>query len=190
MKVAFTKLYLDKNGKRVYDPRSLGTTLFKMYSEELTLSNVKDYLLGKFHYFIYKDIPTFIRLKLLFYSMWRSKELHTCGRREYDPFGVFKYGSSSQKNVDKWYYDLSEKREYRICSYCGGMHPEDAINSIKYGAEISTTDKRYKVYLKPRNSRDYKVYFQDFNEDQYKRFWQEAIDFQAVDTWRNNPNVV
>jgi hypothetical protein len=35
----------------------------------------------------------------------------------------------------------------RSCSFCGGLHPEDAIRLIEEGFEVEATDKSYKRYL-------------------------------------------
>lgn len=37
----------------------------------------------------------------------------------------------------------------RTCSYCGGVHPDDAIALIMRGWEVETTGKSYKRYLHP-----------------------------------------
>ncbi len=37
----------------------------------------------------------------------------------------------------------------RTCSYCGGIHPDDAILLVKEGWEVETTGKSYKRYLGP-----------------------------------------
>lgn len=42
--------------------------------------------------------------------------------------------------------------DYRQCSYCGSMHPEDLFAAISDGAELGPTDKNYKVYVTVPNS--------------------------------------
>jgi hypothetical protein len=37
----------------------------------------------------------------------------------------------------------------RTCSYCGGVHPDDAIALIRAGWEVEATTKGYKRYLHP-----------------------------------------
>lgn len=37
----------------------------------------------------------------------------------------------------------------RTCSFCGGVHPEDAIRLIREGWDSEKTDKGYKWYLNP-----------------------------------------
>lgn len=37
----------------------------------------------------------------------------------------------------------------RTCSYCGGVHPDDAILLLARGWDVEATDKSYKRYLHP-----------------------------------------
>lgn len=37
----------------------------------------------------------------------------------------------------------------RTCSYCGSVHPADALKLLREGWEIDPSDKRYKAYLQP-----------------------------------------
>jgi hypothetical protein len=37
----------------------------------------------------------------------------------------------------------------RVCSFDGGIHPEDAIRLIQAGWEVEGTDKGYKRYMHP-----------------------------------------
>ncbi|MBY0512749.1 MAG: hypothetical protein K2P78_02415 [Gemmataceae bacterium] len=37
----------------------------------------------------------------------------------------------------------------RTCSFCGGIHPEDAIRLLTEGWEVEGTTKGYKRYLRP-----------------------------------------
>ena len=37
----------------------------------------------------------------------------------------------------------------RTCSFCGGVHPDDAIRLLEEGWEVERTDKSYKRYLHP-----------------------------------------
>jgi hypothetical protein len=43
----------------------------------------------------------------------------------------------------------------RTCSFCGGIHPDDAIALIKAGWTVDATTKSYKRYLEPPGYRDY-----------------------------------
>lgn len=43
----------------------------------------------------------------------------------------------------------------RTCSFCGGVHPEDAIGLIRAGWEVGGTDKGYKRYLEPPGHRSH-----------------------------------
>ena len=42
----------------------------------------------------------------------------------------------------------------RTCSYCGGVHPEDAIELLKAGWTVEATSKAYKRYLEPPGYRE------------------------------------
>lgn len=37
----------------------------------------------------------------------------------------------------------------RTCSYCGGVHPNDALRLLEQGWHLDRTGKSYKVYLEP-----------------------------------------
>lgn len=37
----------------------------------------------------------------------------------------------------------------RVCCFCGGVHPDDAIRLLKEGWHVDSTDKAYKRYLEP-----------------------------------------
>lgn len=37
----------------------------------------------------------------------------------------------------------------RKCSYCGGVHPDDANQLLREGWEVHHTNKAYKAYLEP-----------------------------------------
>lgn len=56
----------------------------------------------------------------------------------------------------RWSAWLSKSRKPRTCSFCGGIHPEDAIRLIEEGWESERTDKRYKHYLYPAGYRDWR----------------------------------
>lgn len=85
----------------------------------------------------------------------------------------------------------------RTCSFCGGIHPEDAIRLLNEGWEVEATDKGYKRYLGPPGTRalneaimasiragapqqqipagwspvpPVKLYVQHLNEEQVERF--------------------
>jgi YHS domain-containing protein len=95
-----------------------------------------------------------------------SEEAQTCPRRmnEYGPW-------EHKEGLDHWENRVSYGRQ---CSFCGGLHPEDAIKWLAYsGTELHTTDKSYKVYLVIMPEKHmFKVYFQHFNSDQARR-WNE-----------------
>jgi hypothetical protein len=37
----------------------------------------------------------------------------------------------------------------RTCTFCGGVHPNDAVRLIREGWHVDATDKKYKRYLEP-----------------------------------------
>lgn len=105
------------------------------------------------------------RLKALY---WRARERfrrimsgdpQTCPRRvrEVGPWRRDEY-------LDYWRRDRwnrkdnkwpSEFPKPRTCSFCGGIHPEDALSLLQQGWEVGRTDKFYKRYLNPPGSAAY-----------------------------------
>jgi hypothetical protein len=59
------------------------------------------------------------------------------------------YKSTSYSNDRYWLWPGPGPMP-RTCSYCGGVHPEDALKLKKeFKFEIGSTTKRYKVYIEP-----------------------------------------
>lgn len=63
----------------------------------------------------------------------------------------------------------------RTCSFCGGVHPEDAIALIVSGWRVGGTDKSYKRYIEPPLGQPHpvppvKVYAQHFTPEQVDAF--------------------
>jgi hypothetical protein len=63
----------------------------------------------------------------------------------------------------------------RTCSFCGGIHPDDAVALIKAGWRVGVTDKRYKRYMEPPQGTGYplppvKLYTQHFSPEQIAAF--------------------
>ncbi len=55
----------------------------------------------------------------------------------------------------------------RKCSFCGGVHPDDAIELLESGKRTwGQTDKSYKGYLMPNHE---KFYIQHFDKEQVDR---------------------
>lgn len=86
-------------------------------------------------------------------------EKQTCGRRMSNP-GPWAGPFKAEENLDVWDTDRwdSNRRDSvkwnwswkpRTCSFCGSVHPEDAIKLLKEGWEVETTGKSYKRYLEP-----------------------------------------
>lgn len=89
----------------------------------------------------------------------------------------------------------------QTCSFCGGIHPDDAARLVREGWEIESTTKPYKKYLNPpgylvamnaliatRRQKSYngpraptppvKLYIQHFSSEQIVAF-NDAIDSRA-----------
>lgn len=56
------------------------------------------------------------------------------------------------------------------CSFCGSMDPETVLTWMANGANISPTDKNYKLYIGKEEKSEGKFYFQHFNEEQKDKF--------------------
>ena len=137
-------------------------------------------------------------------------ELQTCPDRAHAPPGPFGPGENlDQWDIDRWTKDPEvadkEIREFmdknprggistnlwkselpvpRTCSYCGGIHPEDAIMLFENGWEVESTGKDYKRYLNPPGYYNHgmresgfwhprppvKLYVAHFSQDQIDRF--------------------
>lgn len=63
-----------------------------------------------------------------------------------------------QEGLDHWRDDRWGSRpdnrwewpwQPRVCSFCGGVHPDDAIRLRQEGWRVESTDKSYKRYLQP-----------------------------------------
>jgi len=86
--------------------------------------------------------------------------METCPRRMREA-GPWEH----KEGLEKWEYRVSVARQ---CSFCGGIHPEDALQLlILPGVAVVPTDKSYKAYLRaPIEHREFKVYFQHFSPEQ------------------------
>lgn len=62
------------------------------------------------------------------------------------PHDVWKNGSErwGTSDTDHWPEKVPKPR---TCSYCGGIHPDDAIPLLVAGWHIEHADKPYKLYL-------------------------------------------
>jgi hypothetical protein len=75
-------------------------------------------------------------------------------------------------NNDRW---LGSGDPPRTCSFCGGIHPEDAIRLVSENWRIEPTTKDYKRYLQPplpgwHPTPPVKLYVQHFSDEQVERF--------------------
>lgn len=52
----------------------------------------------------------------------------------------------------------------RTCSYCGGVHPDDAATLVRAGWEVDPTTKSYKRYLEPPGYAEGQQRWREYNE--------------------------
>ena len=71
------------------------------------------------------------------------------------------------------YATLQSQRDHQsrwledgTCSYCGSLHPDELFRCIEAGAEITPTDKNYKIYVAHRR----KFYFWHLDDAGEGRF--------------------
>jgi hypothetical protein len=83
-----------------------------------------------------------------------------CPRREES--GVIPGGPFKVPDGDSW-------RDDKTCSWCGGLDPVEALRLIESGAEITPTDKSYKLYVAGSGSPTGKTYFQHFSAEQQQK---------------------
>ena len=105
-----------------------------------------------------------------------TTERQTCGRRMTELGPWDRAEDLDEWRRDRWFTDEAEDQRYRdewqakhgtdmpsrmwrgpgplprICSFCGGINPEDAIALIEAGWEVGATTKGYKRYLNPPGS--------------------------------------
>lgn len=77
----------------------------------------------------------------------------TCQRRIQDA-GPWEHGEGLDTwETDRWSRGKHVKWNWewkpRTCSFCGSVHPEDALRLLDEGWELDATGKTYKVYLMP-----------------------------------------
>jgi hypothetical protein len=94
--------------------------------------------------------------------VFQRAERQTCPRRllEFGPW-------LREEKLDYWERRRSGGK-LRFCSFCGGLHPEDALGLVKtMDIRVIPTDKRYKLYLEGgdlfKYKRPIKVYIQHFS---------------------------
>lgn len=92
-----------------------------------------------------------------------SQEKFTCPRRGEDLGRILE---TNQDSFDTGHELVSQARG---CTYCGSMPPNDFMDAIAKGAEISPTDKSYKAYVQLERGKS-KFYFQHLSETQRAEF--------------------
>ncbi len=115
----------------------------------------------------------------------------TCPRRMTE-FGTW----PREENQDRWSKGhglIGVQNDNLSCSFCGSLHPDTFMEWVEAGAEVTPTDKNYKIYVKcpidnPRYGetkvgktksggsittvygREAKFYFQHLSREQMERF--------------------
>lgn len=75
---------------------------------------------------------------------------------------------------DEWHWKGTIPR---TCSFCGGIHPEDAIRLVGDGWEVEKTDKSYKRYLEPPGYRAHiqkmmdRLHLRMLKHEEPEEFW-------------------
>jgi len=110
------------------------------------------------------DIKEFFRIMRLRLIRLLPAEKQMCPRR--GELG----GMPLAKGVegpDRWERRMFRSK-MRYCSWCGGLHPEDALEAIGKGKRDERTTKRYKFYLSGKEFQNgqAKVYVQHFSKQQ------------------------
>lgn len=83
---------------------------------------------------------------------------HMCPRRDPNP------GPFNLPEHDIWHED-------QTCSYCGSLNPDAFMEAIEFqDAELTPTDKNYKVYITRKVGGHGKFYFPHLSEDQMTHF--------------------
>lgn len=78
---------------------------------------------------------------------------------------AYKQAIEEGEKLDVW--QVRGEEDFRRCSYCGGIHPEDAVELVERGWMPIPTDKGYKLYLRAPDGRRheegaFKLYRQHF----------------------------
>lgn len=119
-------------------------------------------------------LGTTVRVAIIRYEYWRG-EPHVCDRQQHEATMAVQLAHQPRwvtgswtryRWVDwircKWFYLTNSPGSStsttfwpgpypvpRVCTYDGGIHPEDAIRMLKAGWEVAGTNKSYKRYLEP-----------------------------------------
>lgn len=82
---------------------------------------------------------------------------HRCPRRNESALGIAAPG-----DPDVW----TDRESHRECSWCGSIHPDDFINMVSQGAELTPSDKSHKVYV----DKNFRFHFQHLSRRQQQQF--------------------
>jgi hypothetical protein len=118
----------------------------------------------------------------------------SCPRRSEigSDFSVFKYSTEDKWMIHAAPMSKPNLSQYRSCSYCGSMHPEDFLKFIEEDWIVIPTDKNYKVYIEKHSGKliessgmefpevleSGKFYYQHLSSDQAKQFYDLWKSFQ------------
>lgn len=83
-------------------------------------------------------------------------EMQLCPRRKESPLAVHAAGQTDYwENGNRWgsregdIWPEGIDTPPRTCTFCGGVHPEDALRLLNAGWEPGLTNKFYKLYIEP-----------------------------------------
>lgn len=84
-------------------------------------------------------------------------EKQLCPRRTETSLGIQSAAGDTDywENGNRWgshssdHWPIEAGNPPRTCTFCGGVHPEDALRLLDEGWEIDQTLKFYKAYLQP-----------------------------------------
>ena len=121
-----------------------------------------------------------------------NEEKQMCPRRkEHGSNSVFNFPETDKWETDRWSARESDiwKWEWkpRTCSFCGSIHPEDAIKLLKEGWEIEATGKGYKRYLEPPGYK--KAMEKLIGNVRQRNLEAEDNPFDNNETWSPTPPV-
>lgn len=107
-----------------------------------------------------------------------ATETTTCPRRM-NEMGPWEY----KEGLDSWQPSHLAERG-RVCSFCGGLHPDELLERIERGEEVIPTDKSTKVYVGPDHQ---KAYFVHLSMEQQRRIIEltneRKINFGSPGDW-------
>jgi len=86
---------------------------------------------------------------------WFKERIISTGWSNFRDWLEFKFGIEHRCSFSGGTYWPWGFKKPRTCSYCGGIHPDDALRLLKEGWEVDTTTKTYKRYMDPPGYAEY-----------------------------------